>query len=120
VRLAKVLIVDDDKTTVMLLKTLLELDGFEIETIGRGGGVMEIANNFQPDVILMDYHLSDMDGVDVLRDLRSTEQYADLPIVIASGLDVGDEVLEAGANKFLVKPFEPDELPGLFNSLISG
>ena len=116
--LAKVLIVDDDKTTVMLLKTLLELDGFEIRTVGRGGDVLDVAQEFKPDVMLMDYHLSDTNGIHVLRDLRQHSEFASLPVVMASGLDVSDEVLAAGANKFLVKPFEPDELPAIFNSLI--
>ncbi len=115
--MAKVLIVDDDKTTVMLLKTLLELDGFEIQTIGNGSGVMTLLDSFQPDVILMDYHLSDMNGVEVLREIRAHNTHAKLPVVLASGMDVGDEVLAAGANKFLIKPFEPDELSGIFNSL---
>ncbi|MEL6272627.1 MAG: response regulator [Chloroflexota bacterium] len=118
--MAKVLIVDDDKTTVMLLQTLLELDGFEIQTVGRGADVISKTDEFRPDVILMDYHLSDMYGVDVLRALRSHDDYATLPVVMASGKDVADEVMAAGANKFLVKPFEPDELPPLFNSLIDG
>ncbi len=117
--MAKLLIVDDDKTTVSLLQTLLELDGFVVQTAGRGADVMTMLSDFQPDVILMDYHLSDMKGVDVLRELRGHSDYATLPVVMASGLDVGQEVLAAGANQFLVKPFEPDELPTIFNDLIS-
>ncbi len=117
--MAKVLLVDDDKTTVMLLKTLLELDGFEIETVGNGGAVMSMLDSFQPDVVLMDYHLSDMHGVEVLREIRAHTVHATLPVVVASGMDVSDEVLAAGANKFLIKPFEPDELPGIFNSFMS-
>ncbi|MDX1994259.1 MAG: response regulator [bacterium] len=114
----KVMIVDDDRTTVKLLQTLLELDGFDVSIAGRGGEVMDLANKVNPDVILMDYHLTDMDGVDVLRDLRATPTFAKTPIVIASGLNVEDEVMEAGANAFLVKPFEPDDLPKLFNKLM--
>ena len=117
--MAKVLLVDDDKTTVMLLKTLLELDGFEIQTVGNGSGVMTMLDSFQPDVILMDYHLSDMSGVEVLREIRAHDTYSNLPVVLASGMDVGEEATAAGANMFLIKPFEPDELPGIFNSLTS-
>jgi DNA-binding response OmpR family regulator len=121
--LPKVMIVDDDRTTVKLLQTLLELDGFEIFVAPRGGDVIPLAEKVHPDIFLMDYHLSDMDGIEVLRDLRqgaANGQFIKTPIVVASGLDVGDEVLEAGANAFLVKPFEPDELPDLFNRLIAG
>lgn len=113
------MIVDDDRTTTKLLQTLLELDGFDVHVVGMGGEVMGRAAEVQPDIFLMDYHLADMDGVDVLRDLRASAQFANTPVVVASGLDVEDEVMEAGANAFLIKPFEPDELPGLFNSLMA-
>lgn len=114
----KVMIVDDDRTTVKLLQTLLELDGFEVSIAGRGGEVMDLANQVQPDIFLMDYHLTDIDGVEILRELRASDTFANTPIVMTSGLDVKEEVIEAGANEFLVKPFEPEDLPGLFNRLI--
>ncbi len=118
--MSKVLIVDDDRTTVTLLKTLLELDGFEIYVAGRGGDVMGVLEQSHPDIILMDYHLSDVDGVEILRELRAGGDFANIPIVMTSGLDVEEEVMEAGANDFLVKPFEPSDLPELFNRLIAG
>lgn len=112
------MIVDDDRTTVKLLKTLLELDGFEVSVAARGGDVMEIANQSQPDIFLLDYHLSDMDGVDVLRQLRGGERFAETPVIVTSGLNVKDEVMQVGASAFLVKPFEPEDLPRLFRELI--
>ncbi len=118
--MAKVMLVDDDRTTVKLLQTLLELDGFEISIAGRGADVMALAQDKMPDVFLIDYHLADMDGVEVVRALRASDQFMNTPIVMISGLDVEDEALDAGANRFLVKPFEPEDLPGLFNSLIAG
>jgi DNA-binding response OmpR family regulator len=120
VDLAKVLIVDDDRTTTKLLQTLLELDGFEISVAPRGADVIPMAEEIQPDLFLMDYHLSDTEGVVVLRELRAMARFARTPVVVASGLDVEDEVMAAGANVFLTKPFEPSDLPGLFNQLIAG
>ncbi|MDZ4766248.1 MAG: response regulator [Chloroflexota bacterium] len=116
----KVLIVDDDVTIVKLLRTLLELDGFEVFSALRGGDVMTQANQCQPDIFLIDFHLTDMDGTEVVQRLRADATFAEKPIVVASGLDVEDEVIKAGATAFLVKPFEPSELPILFNQLISG
>lgn len=112
------MIVDDDRTMVRLLQTLLELDGFDVSIARQGGDVMSVATETQPDVLLMDYHLADTTGVEVLRELRASAEFANIPVVIASGMDVEDEVIAAGANAFLVKPFEPDQLPGLFNRLI--
>ncbi|NOK85980.1 MAG: response regulator [Chloroflexi bacterium AL-W] len=114
--MAKVMLVDDDRTTVKLLRTLLELDGFNVITVERGREVMDKVISFQPHLILMDYHLDDIEGTDVIKQIRAAG--LDIPIVMASGMDVSKEAMEAGANKFLIKPFEPDELPGLIRQLI--
>jgi DNA-binding response OmpR family regulator len=118
--LPKVLIVDDDRTTVKLLQTLLELDGFEVAIAPRGADVLPMAQQVVPDLFMIDYHLSDMDGVDAIRMLRAEDAFAHSPIIMASGLDVQEEAMGAGATTFLLKPFEPADLPALFNSLLSG
>jgi DNA-binding response OmpR family regulator len=116
--MSKVMIVDDDRTTVKLLQTLLELDGFEVQTVSRGMDAMPKALANRPHLVLMDYHLSDMEGVDIIRDMRRDAQLCDLPIVMTSGMDVEYEAMEAGATAFLLKPFDPDELPALFSRLM--
>lgn len=116
--LAKVMIVDDDRTTVKLLQTLLELDGFDVVVANRGGDVIQIAEQAHPDIFLMDYHLNDMHGVDVLRHLRVHPTFSHTPVIMTSGLDVSEEVMAAGASAFLVKPFEPEDLPILFGRLL--
>lgn len=113
------MIVDDDSTTVALLETLLELDGFDVLVVSRGAEVIGRLEVDNPDLLLMDYHLSDISGVEILKRLREHAELRSMPVVMASGMDVRDEVLEAGANEFLIKPFEPSELPVLFNKLIS-
>lgn len=114
------MIVDDDSVTVSLLETLLELDGFTVSIARRGADVLSKMEEDTPDVMMIDYHLSDAHGVDVIRDVRAHETFKDIPIVMASGMDMSNEALEAGANEFLLKPFEPSDLPNLFNRLISG
>jgi DNA-binding response OmpR family regulator len=117
---AKVMIVDDDQTTTSLLETLLELDGFEVMSVSRGGDVISRAEQFHPDIFLMDYHLADTEGVVILREIRKHHGLNGIPVIIASGMNVEDEVINAGANMFLGKPFEPADLPKLFNDLING
>ena len=114
------MIVDDDQTTVDLLKTLLELDDFQVLVVMRGSDVIAKAEATQPDLFMVDYNLTDMTGLDVLTTLRNHAAFADTPVIIASGMDVEDEVMAAGADRFIVKPFEPSELPELFNRLIAG
>lgn len=117
--MAKVMLVDDDRTTVKLLQTLLELDGFDVVIVPRGSDVIPKMHETQPDIVLMDYHLSDMEGADIIRDLRQLPAYVHTPIIMTSGMDVEHEAMKAGATSFLLKPFEPDELPVLFNRLLA-
>src|SRR5436309_2883520 len=112
------MIVDDDRTTVALLKTLLEMDGFDVALVPRGGMVLDKARQERPDIFLMDYHLNDMDGTLVIKHLRADPQFAKVPIVMSSGLNVEDEAKKAGANVFLIKPFEPSKLAGLLKDLL--
>ncbi len=112
------MIVDDDRTTVSLLKTLLEMDGFDVVLVPRGGMVMEKAQQEHPDIFLLDYHLADMEGTTVTKSLRADPQFAKTPIVMSSGLNVEDEAKSVGVNVFLVKPFEPGNLTKILNTLL--
>ncbi|MCB9437952.1 MAG: response regulator [Anaerolineales bacterium] len=116
--LPKVMIVDDDANSTSLLKTLLEMDGFEVAIVLRGLEVFAKAQHFQPDVMIVDYHLNDISGIDVIHQLRDSAEFAQLPIVMASGRDVGKEARAAGANMFLVKPYDPGQLADQLMNLL--
>ncbi len=112
------MIVEDDVTSVKLLKILLEeVHGFQVAVARRGGEAIPLATSEKPDVFLIDYHLTDMDGIELIKSLRDLPQFANTPIVMASGLDVEDEAIDAGATSFLTKPYEPDDLANTFKKL---
>jgi DNA-binding response OmpR family regulator len=112
------MIVDDDRTTVSLLKTLLEMDGFEVVLVPRGAMVLEKALQEIPDIFLLDYHLADMEGTTVSQTLRADSHFATTPIVMSSGLNVESEAKSAGVNAFLVKPFDPSDLANILTKLL--
>lgn len=114
----KILIADDDRTTVRLLQTLLEMEGFRVCSVQRGGEVAAAIAEQRPDLLLVDYRLIDMDGIEVIRRVRTEPDTRNLPVVMASGMDVEDEATEAGASAFLIKPFEPEVLTDLFHELL--
>ncbi|MCA9914193.1 MAG: response regulator [Anaerolineae bacterium] len=116
--MTKVMLVDDDQTMVSLMQTLLELDGYEVVTARTGTEVVAKAEAERPQIMMIDFHLTDMEGVEVVRELRAHPVFANLPILMASGLDVREEVMAAGANEFIVKPFDPGDLPIIFNRLL--
>ena len=114
----KVLIVDDDRTTVGLLKTLLELDGFTVDAVPDSMSGRTVALDVIPDAFLVDFHLADSEGTDFVRWLRSEELFERTPVVMASGMEREDAATQAGANKFLIKPFDPSDLVDILNALL--
>ena len=108
--MAKIMIVDDDRTTVDLLKTLLELDGFEVFAVPDGEMAFQRAQELRPDIFLVDYHLSDFEGTEFVKQLRTDSMFASTPVIMTSGLNREDEANASGANSFLIKPFDPADL----------
>ena len=115
--MTRVMIVDDELEMSRLLKMLLELEGFSVETTPTGEGALEKTALQPPDIYMVDYHLHDMSGEELIRKLRAQEPLADVPIVVASGRDVELEVRRAGATEFMLKPFEPDDLIAMLKRL---
>lgn len=114
----RVMIVDDDRTTVGLLQTLLELDGFEVVLAADGATAFEKAKVYSPDAFLVDYHLSDYEGTDFVRQLRADAQFSKIPIIMTSGLNREDEANACGADLFLIKPFDPGDLVVILYELL--
>ncbi len=108
--MAKVFIVDNDRTTVSLLKILLELDGHVVEIAGNPGAVLDEVRLAGPDVVLMDVFLTGGDGLDLLRRMRAAPDLAAVPVLMTSGMNLGDECSAAGADGFLLKPYAPEQL----------
>jgi CheY-like chemotaxis protein len=107
----KVLLADDDYTMVSLLKTLLCMEGYQVETLlDKNGDVLDIIRKEQPDILLVDVYLGDRNGLDLVRQIRAAPDMKDLKIVMASGIDKTRECLAVGANSFLLKPYMPDDL----------
>lgn len=106
----KILIIDDDPTMVSLLKTLLELDGYEVAGAERWDSVPAWVRAEGADALLMDCILPDADGIEILRELRKDPELQDLVVVMTSGMDMGHKCAAFGANAFLLKPYEPTEL----------
>ena len=109
----KVLIAEDDYTMISLLKTLLAMEGFEVIALDVRGDVASTVARERPDFLLMDVHLGDQNGMDIVENIRSNPANMGVNIVMTSGLNMQDECLQRGADHFLMKPFMPDDLLGL-------
>ena len=99
----KLMIVDDDHTMVSLLTTLLELDGFEVFQTTQSAEVEERIRSDEPDLVIMDVFLTSGDGIELLRQMRSMSEFARLPVIMVSGMDVEEQCMQAGANGYIMK-----------------
>jgi CheY-like chemotaxis protein len=108
--MAKILLAEDDKTMVSLLKTLLKMEGFDVMALDADADILAAVDREKPDAVFMDVHLGEQSGIQVLQSLRKNPGLADVRVVMTSGLNMKDECLNLGANAFLQKPFMPDEL----------
>ena len=110
----KILVVDDDPEIVELFVDVLERDGrFEIRTAATGYDAGMITQEFSPDLIILDYMLPDINGNVVCQTIRQKPEFQDTKIIIVSGVvnqDEINELLKAGADEFVKKPFNIEKL----------
>jgi excisionase family DNA binding protein len=110
----KVLIVDDDFEIVELIADVLVRDGrFEVKTASSGYDAGIATQQFRPELILLDYMLPDVNGNVVCQTIRKNPEFENIKIIIVSGVVKRDEIdhlLRSGAEDFIKKPFNIDEL----------
>src|SRR4051794_3255706 len=109
-RVIRILVVDDEPQILRALRITLRARSYAVETAVTGAEALAVAARTRPDIVLLDLGLPDMDGVDVIRGLRG---WTSTPIIVLSGrTDSLDKVeaLDAGADDYVTKPFDMDEL----------
>lgn len=109
----RILIVDDDPLNLDLLEQELTDQGYAVDRASDGEEAVQKVPAFDPDVVLLDYMMPKMDGLQVIKHLKKDERYRSLPIVLLTGKGSADDKvkgLDAGADDYIVKPFETFEL----------
>jgi DNA-binding response OmpR family regulator len=109
----KVLLVDDEKSILMMLEVNFRAAGFDVVTATSGAGALEMAVTARPDAVVLDLGLPDVDGWEVVKHLRELDGVASTPIVVLSGTDRNDALVRGYASTveaYVTKPVEPDEL----------
>lgn len=117
-RMAKILIVDDDKNICELLRLYIEKEGFETSIANDGREALSQFGSFNPDLVLLDIMLPELDGWQVCREIRKT---SNCPIIMLTAKgEVFDKVLglELGADDYVVKPFESKEVVARINAVL--
>ena len=116
----RVLVVDDNEIIRQLMRINLELDGFEVHQAADGHEALRRAGDMQPDVVVLDVMMPDLDGLEVARRLRAAEATHDIRLVLVSAKAQAGDVRrgeEAGVDAYITKPFEPEHLSNVVRRL---
>ncbi len=116
----KILVIDDDKDLLEITQTLLVKQGFEVETNASWDDALQKIETFQPQLILLDVFLNGIDGLDICKQLKSMPHTKHIPVMIFSGYpNVAESIYEYGADDFIAKPFEVNDLITKMHSVLS-
>ena len=114
----RVLVVEDDDEIAQVLQRSLRLDGYDVRIAGDGEAALDQAAAYNPDLVILDLGLPKLDGLEVARRLRAAD---DVPILMLTARDAVEsrvEGLDSGADDYLVKPFERQELLARLRALL--
>jgi len=108
-----VLVVDDDQRSRQLMQTVLTVEGYRVLVAGSGAQALDLIAVQEPDAVLLDFVMPGMDGPELCRRIRALALVRRLPLVMLSGMDdpvARAEAVAAGADDFIVKPFDRGDL----------
>lgn len=114
----RVLVVEDDEEIAQVLQRSLRLEGYEVRIAGDGEAALDQSAAFNPDLVILDLGLPKLDGIEVARRLRSADDVPILMLTARDALEARVEGLDSGADDYLVKPFERQELLARLRALL--
>ncbi|MDJ0792407.1 MAG: response regulator [Acidimicrobiia bacterium] len=109
----RILVVDDDPDILQFVRLNLELDGFQVDLAGGGKEALERAADSPPDLMLLDVMMPEIDGLTVLRRLRSDPGTSSIPVIVLTARSLAEDRvkgLDLGADDYITKPFDLEEL----------
>lgn len=120
VQKAKLLIVDDNSNNRTAISWWLSEENYEILHAGDGPSAIKIAETFLPDIILLDYNLPGMDGIEVCQEIRAKKNLPFIPIIMMSSFtpEAGIVALEQGADEFIAMPIKSEELKSRLKAML--
>ena len=118
---AKVLVVDDEPEITEIVETFLADAGYQVMVENQPIEAIEKANNFCPDVILLDIMMPGMDGYGVCEQIKKNPQFANTPVIFLTGKDRNDDMgrsFKSGGDMFIKKPFSCERLLEILNIVL--
>ena len=118
----RILVADDEPALLRLLEFVLGRRGYVIQGVTNGNAALEVLKTESPDLVILDVMMPGLDGYEVLTFIRETPRLEGLPVVMLTARAQLDDIqrgLTLGADAYLAKPFDPEELFSVVESLVS-
>lgn len=116
-----ILVIDDEEHILELLKFNLELSGFDVYVSTDASQTQDLIKNQNPDLLLLDWMLPKISGIDILKKIRSDEATYDLPVIMLTAKNMEDDKIQGlnvGADDYITKPFSIKELMARINTVL--
>ena len=117
----RVLVVEDEEAISLLLKYNLTAEGFEVTVVDDGDEALMVADEIQPDIILLDWMLPHVSGIEICRQLRAHEETQAIPVIMLTARAEEEDRLrgfEKGADDYVTKPFSMKELVARIHAVL--
>lgn len=117
----KILVIDDEEHILELLKFNLELSGFDVCVSTEANQTIELIGREKPDLLLLDWMLPKISGIDILKKIRQDEDIYDLPVIMLTAKNMEDDKIQGlnvGADDYITKPFSIKELMARINTVL--
>ena len=109
----KILAVDDENDVLLIIKTALISEGFDVKTASGGADALSVASEFTPDLVILDMMMPEMSGFDVLKQMREKPELKQIPVIMLTGVADKSKIrkaIDVGVSYYIVKPFEFHDL----------
>ena len=115
----RILVMDDNQDILDVVQETLTYEDFEVKTTSKSDSVISLIAAFNPDLVILDYHVHGMDGGELCRQIKSHAEFGRIPVIIFSAyIYHNDELLAYGCDSIIDKPFDLTELVDKVNELI--
>ncbi|NCD69139.1 response regulator [Mucilaginibacter agri] len=117
----KILLLDDNLDIVQIVEEVLAYEQYEVKSTMQGAGFLTLIESYSPDLIIIDYRLSDANGGELCAAIKSHARFRDIPVIIFTAyMQPGLDLRKFGCDAVIAKPFDLDELLTAVQSLTGG
>lgn len=115
----RILVLDDNQDILDIVREVLSYEGFEVQGTAKGADVIPLVENFNPNLVILDYRVADVNGGEICQAIKAHPSFSNTPVIIFSAyINKQEEMFNYGCDAIINKPFDLTELVETVNGLL--